>query len=419
MSKFPQPEKDSGQLHGENIHAFLARRKPRNEQLAKRETLQMTQKHLQREAHAVQGGPPGKKGPRVFIWEEENGFFIRRSINRSFAADRWNEFTDNQRLYDGYHNQWDLCSALAPDEVPEDDDSDYEPGEILDDSEPVYEPYHDMSEIPHTRFGFVKPVDQPRYPKRLEDRLSLKSLGDEKWPSLGDTAYEHFPSLLAYLADTKSIDDIPSDLLDLRQVDADISLDSNWVIDVSREQLNGKLFYILRPKGLAPEDCSVHLLLSSAATTLQVVRMGWGPDPQEIIFHLLQLGVEFRVCIRDRVYGQPHPQLLDAHGRLGYRRKGYKPTVVDHGVYVTLRNRFFASPRGRAARLAGGIIGRLAFGVVDDTLASVGPGSEVFETGVRLWDGSSSAAYWDDTLMDQELNIICGVYEIATGESGI
>ncbi|KAJ7475549.1 hypothetical protein B0H11DRAFT_2235262 [Mycena galericulata] len=37
----------------------------------------------------------------------------------------WNEFTDNQRLYDGYHNQWDLCSALAPDEVPEDDDSGY------------------------------------------------------------------------------------------------------------------------------------------------------------------------------------------------------------------------------------------------------------------------------------------------------
>ncbi|KAJ7475550.1 hypothetical protein B0H11DRAFT_1727461 [Mycena galericulata] len=145
--------------------------------------------------------------------------------------------------------------------------------------------------------------------------------------------------------------------------------------------------------------------------------MGWGPDPQEIIFHLLQLGVEFRVCIRDRVYGQPRPQLVDAHGQLGYRRKGYKPTVIDHGVYVTLRDRFFASPRGRAARLAGGIIRRLAFEVVDNTLASVGPGSEVFETGVRFWDGSSSAAYWDDTLTDQEIDIICGVYEIATGDT--
>ncbi|KAJ7475540.1 hypothetical protein B0H11DRAFT_2235250 [Mycena galericulata] len=97
MSKFPQPEKDSGQLHGENIHAFLACRKARNEQLAKRETPQMTQKRLQREAHAGQGGSPGKKGPRVFVWEEENGFFIRRSINRSFAADRWNQLSHSEK----------------------------------------------------------------------------------------------------------------------------------------------------------------------------------------------------------------------------------------------------------------------------------------------------------------------------------
>ncbi|KAJ7465195.1 hypothetical protein FB451DRAFT_1041898, partial [Mycena latifolia] len=86
-----------------------------------------------------------------------------------------------------------------------------------------------------------------------------------------------------------------------------------------------------------------------------------------------------------------------------------------YGVYVTLRERFLESPRGRAALFSGVIVGRLARLIVDENLASLGPSNEVFMTGVRLWNGQSSTAYWDDTLTDQEIDLICGVYEIATG----
>ncbi|KAJ7658857.1 hypothetical protein DFH06DRAFT_990215 [Mycena polygramma] len=143
--------------------------------------------------------------------------------------------------------------------------------------------------------------------------------------------------------------------------------------------------------------------------------MGWGPDPREIIYHLLEHGVEFRVCLRASSSKIPRPPPPPRFTGLGYRRVDYKPTVADYEIYVVLRDRFLTSPRGRAALFAGGIVGRLAREVVDEELASLGPSSDVFLTGLRLWDGVSKGAYWDDVLTEQEIDFICGVYEVATG----
>ncbi|KAJ7694637.1 hypothetical protein B0H17DRAFT_931626 [Mycena rosella] len=108
---------------------------------------------------------------------------------------------------------------------------------------------------------------------------------------------------------------------------------------------------------------------------------------------------------------KPQLPLADRFTGLGYRCMGYKPTPIDYGVYEMLRQRFFSSPRGRAARFAGGVVGRLA--KLD--LASLDLNHDVFTTGIRLWDGQSAAAYWADALTDQEIDLICGVYEVATG----
>ncbi|KAJ7465196.1 hypothetical protein FB451DRAFT_1179372 [Mycena latifolia] len=161
----------------------------------------------------------GKRGARVYIWEEEDtGFFIRRAINWGLAADMWDEFTPNQRLYNGFHNQWDLCSVLAPEEEPQDSDDnlpefpefpslpgallpeqvagnpftsddlerwyglrldDLELGEVLGDSEVVYEPYQDISLIPYACFGFTEPIAPAISGKPLDGKLSLKALGDD------------------------------------------------------------------------------------------------------------------------------------------------------------------------------------------------------------------------------------------------
>ncbi|KAJ7153189.1 hypothetical protein C8R43DRAFT_885795 [Mycena crocata] len=420
MAELPQPERDSGQRPGEDFRAFFARRKLRNEQIVMVESSVLKEQRLQREEHAVKGAAPGKKGARVFVWEEEQGIWIRRAVNRTAAADMWDEFTTNQRLYDGFRKEWDLCPPLALDEESQgsdDEEIDVEMG-IAEDTRPAYDPYRDISELAGARFGFTEATAATTFEKKpFDDKLSLKSLGDEKWPRLGEARYRHLPTFLAYLHTAKSIEDIPSALLDLGQEGAEISLESNWAIMVSQEHLNGNLLYVLKPVVFPPEILPLYILLPSAATVLQVLRMGWGPDPQEIISRLIQHGVEFRVCIRHEVYRQPPPPLPDRATGLGFRRVGYKPTRIDHSIYEMYRESFFRSPRGRAALFFGGIVGRLALITVEERVASSGPSEEVFLTGVRLWDGKSSAAYWDDALTERDIDLICGVYEVATGES--
>ncbi|KAJ6484901.1 hypothetical protein C8R45DRAFT_931335 [Mycena sanguinolenta] len=457
--RFPQPEKHSGQLPGVNIYAFLARRQSRNSQLAEVESPKAKTQRLQREAHAATGEPPGKKGAHVFIWEEESGFLIRRSITQAEAADIWDCFGPNQRRYDSFNNEWDLCDELAPNEGPQDDDSDgdfcqadehptqlypeeapgpllssedimrshgverdLESGEIFEENPPPDHSDYDIAHIPYARFGFTKPIAPASYDlKLLDSKLCLKCLGDDKWPQLKHNKYQHLDSLLTFLSAAQSLCDIPRELLDLRQQEADIRPESNWAVAVTAEHLksaerpNGQLFYVLRPRGVRSDNRLIHILLPSAANTLQIVRMGWGPDPQDIIEQLLEYGLEFRICIRDRLYDPPQLPPADGYTGLGYRREGYKPTVLDFGVYETLRRQFISSPRGRAALFAGGIIGRLAREDVPQARACLGPSSEVFYTGARFWDGHSQTAYWDDALTDQEIDLICGVYEIATG----
>ncbi|KAJ7872876.1 hypothetical protein B0H14DRAFT_2344529 [Mycena olivaceomarginata] len=409
---FPQPEKHSGQLYGEDIHSFLSRRQARNSELAAAETDKMKAERLQRETHAAKGAPPGKKGARVFIWEEETGFYIRRSINRNSAADMWDHFTDNQRLYDGFRNEWDLCEALAPSEGVQ-DDYDSDDGAQMDaDVESRSHSHHanDLSGVPTELYPEENIGPLPTSDDIMQSHGLERDLAED-----GTSSVRAFAVPLASIHVARSLNDVPQQLLDLRQPGADISAETNWAVAVTPERLNNKLFYVLRPKGVYPEDCRIHILLESAATTLQVLRMGWGPDLQEIIFNLVQLGVEFRICIRDRSSIVPRPPLADGYTGLGCRRVGYKPTHLDFTIYRDLCWEFFLSPRGRAALFAGGIIGRLAREMVPEALACLGPTSEVPPTGVCLWDGHSLMAYWDDTLTSQEIDLICGVYAIPTG----
>ncbi|KAF7348174.1 hypothetical protein MSAN_01770300 [Mycena sanguinolenta] len=247
-------------------------------------------------------------------------------------------------------------------------------------TETPYEPYHDISKVPSARFGFTNPISSTTYPPPLDFNLCLKCLGDDKWPSMDQTQYEYLPSLLTCLHAAWALDDIPRELLDLRQSEADICVQSNWAIAVTREHLNGKLFYVLRPKGLCSEDCSIHILLPSAATTLQ---------NSDAAFEI--------ICGSNLSFPSSEDTLVWA-------------------IVTWFAESFFLFPRGRAALFAGGIIGRLAREDVLEVLACQGPSSEVFTSGVRLWDGHSSMAYWDYGLSEEEIDLICGVYEIGTGQ---
>ncbi|KAJ6451721.1 hypothetical protein C8R47DRAFT_1229726 [Mycena vitilis] len=89
VKSFPAVERGSGQKAGEDIHAFMERRRLHNAKRTQLESSQARTSRLAKEQHASKGAPPGKKGACVFIWEEEDGgFFIRRACNRQDAVRR-------------------------------------------------------------------------------------------------------------------------------------------------------------------------------------------------------------------------------------------------------------------------------------------------------------------------------------------
>ncbi|KAJ6608088.1 hypothetical protein B0H10DRAFT_1921381 [Mycena sp. CBHHK59/15] len=109
-----------------------------------------------------------------------------------------------------------------------------------------------MSEIPYCRFGFTEPSGSVQYTENLRADHCCKALGDEHWPLLQQTPKQHVPALLAFISATKSIHDVPKELLDLRQEGAEVF--TPWTVTVARERFNNELFYIIRPRGLPLEN---------------------------------------------------------------------------------------------------------------------------------------------------------------------
>ncbi|KAJ6569677.1 hypothetical protein B0H19DRAFT_704037 [Mycena capillaripes] len=133
--------------------------------------------------------------------------------------------------------------------------------------------------------------------------------------------------------------------------------------------------------------------------------------------NLLSRGITFLTyCIADKISARRSIPSAGYSG-LGYRPQNYKPDLSDYTAYITIRCRFLRSPRGRAALLYGGLISRLALATETSWNAVLrGPiaSDSLFASGICLWDGHTTSAYWDDCLTENELDLICGVYHMAT-----
>ncbi|KAK6992239.1 hypothetical protein R3P38DRAFT_2570986 [Favolaschia claudopus] len=444
----PEVEKGSGQKPGETVRDFMARRRAEGEKAEASETPENRRKRLDRLAHASKGNPPGRKGARVFVWEESlecPGFFIRHAMNRTNAADSWEEYTPTQRFYNSWRDEWDLCTALDPGAEPEqepydeDDSDDYmRPGptktkgnvdmlsvrpdvtlsprlqtlDVNDRPPPPSTSFIAMKDVAYARFGFTTPTGPGhKYEKSLRPDYTARFIGDEHWLGVKDPSFALLPTFFAFLLEASSLAQIPKELIDLRSDTADIA--SNvWTVDVKSKSFGGTRFYIIHPRH--PEaDPNFCIILQSAVTTLQIIRMGWGfHTVDNIAYHLRLQGIEYHVC----TIGPYRPQALAPVfcTGLGFRPVNYKPTRLDYVAYTTLLRKFIKSPRGQFARCAGGVVSRLAFDD-DDNLIQC-PSDGVFETGKCFWDGQSDTAYYADTLTPQEIDLICGVYVVETGQ---
>lgn len=106
----------SSQRPGETMECFFHRRQQERIQRLKEETVEARGKRETRETMHASRPPPGKKGPRVYIWENVEGYRIRCPLTRVEAKNNWEHFKFRHLRYDSIQNCWDYCSAFDNDD---------------------------------------------------------------------------------------------------------------------------------------------------------------------------------------------------------------------------------------------------------------------------------------------------------------
>ncbi|KAJ7197663.1 hypothetical protein GGX14DRAFT_667806, partial [Mycena pura] len=103
---------------------------------------------------------------------------------------------------------------------------------------------------------------------------------------------------------------------------------------------------------------------------------------------------------------------------LGCRPAAYNGTQVDYRAYVERRDDFLRSSRGCIALFHGGIVARIGRMVIEncEDKACVMPSEDDLDVGVRLVDMDGEASLWQEALTPQEIDLICGVYKVGTGQ---
>ncbi|KAG6819855.1 hypothetical protein H0H93_007999 [Arthromyces matolae] len=489
---------------------FFLRRQMANELTLQTESSVDRQARESRANHALRQQVPGKKGAQVFIWEDVDGNRIRKPVGRRHVEDIWLAYGSQQRIYDAFRDQWDLCTDFGDgSDIDDEDDSQFvheddhvneHEYEVIQ-SQSVHEDHHrneydsQAQSVHHeddhgnetTRIKLSPPVDCPSSAELLpaepfhlpvgpqssiEDLERNHGLGSEgeaqlysfsfpdaaedrsyHWYGIITTPHPDFPTPVdmkitwsacrEYLGNgrwlespdvvapaplpptstqvsmciffhklltSQKIDDVPDALYDLRTQHPDEHL----LVRIRAEIMEGVTHFFIRPQeSKRPEyDVSWEVMLTSAAATLGILRR---PDLDfvGIVHYLLDRGISFKTCIIGPSHPPPFPDPY-RHSGLGYRPPQYHPDMVDYGVYLSRRNELLRGPRGRAALLMGGIISRLAREVVQYQHVLDGPTDNVFETGMML-RSQTGVGYWDDTLTEHEIHIICGVYKVDTG----
>ncbi|KAF8058571.1 hypothetical protein FPV67DRAFT_1372191, partial [Lyophyllum atratum] len=421
-------EKLSGQKPGEDWKSFFSRREQANNQ--KYESPMERQRREQREANACRQVAPGKRGARVYVWDDVDGYLIRKAAGRRHIDDIWEDYGTKQRKYDAFRDEWDLCYEFGEDDPESDEEREGLHSSVSDlqrihnDEEESYkEAYRfcDASEDrAYYRFGFVDPPSVvPHLSTGLVTTWSLarEFLGNGLWLDVSVHSPHSTPSttiqnsmcnFFDYFLASSGIWEIPSAFYDARFQSPDLEF-----FHVRSEVYQGVKYYFLRPApSMVTKNIHWELALTSAAAVVEVLRHQWRLDLVGLARELLGRGIQFKTCLSGPLTPPPAgvPQRFNG---LGYRPSNYKPDKTDYDTYEDTRNKFLRSQRGRAALLYGGIISRLAKDIAPYQHVFDGPTQDVLENGVLI--SGKDSGYWDDAMTEHEINLICGVYKVDTG----
>jgi hypothetical protein len=187
----------------------------------------------------------------------------------------------------------------------------------------------------------------------------------------------------------------------------------------NRYDLEDKIVYTLTPRPHLEDNGDWIIAFNSATTVLQCIRATRSMN--DAVRYLLQRGVPFntflpRSILEARCPTRRYPtSSVDRHIGLGERRTGYVPGAADYEAYEISRDEFLRCPRARAALLKGGIVWRLVMEFLEPGLVLAGPSDDALTHGQSFRPTAGGPEYSDDDLTSDELDLICGVYQVRTG----
>jgi hypothetical protein len=101
-----------GQLLNETWKDFMQRQNKRRKVKLQNESEAQRRTREGREMTAVKRQCPGKKGPTVYIWEEDNDVWTRTLLSRGEVEGYWGQYRSSQKIYNSIDNCWDLCTKF-------------------------------------------------------------------------------------------------------------------------------------------------------------------------------------------------------------------------------------------------------------------------------------------------------------------
>ncbi|KIM61759.1 hypothetical protein SCLCIDRAFT_25569 [Scleroderma citrinum Foug A] len=165
-------------------------------------------------------------------------------------------------------------------------------------------------------------------------------------------------------------------------------------------------YYLIRPRPASSTLARGRftIFINDPIAVMHVICQQWGPHMSNIASQLVAAGIPFSMCILDPAV--PVKPVKFCTSALGYLPFDYQLTAGDYTAYLD-----------RAALMKGGIVGWLAqeaLGEHADMVIRCSPSNNVLQMGTAIQLGESY--YWDDDLVEDEEQLICGVYKMSTGQ---
>ena len=395
---------------------------------------------------------PSKKS-EVYKWVEEEpqagevpmrdylGPIWRRvRVNRAEVEEIWDDYLPSQRLYDSFHNQWDLHRLFDVNARPPQQDYDDNDEDSIGDATHI-----DQIHIAYLDQIALAPVgDAYSAVQLLSSQIAFiapKNLGDWSFFCLGlkcsrpletSSSYRHTSALIGYIVDehekTTAIYEylqeyvsyiverdfqnprlaVLSDLQPTHPSPIDLGNAALYIrrvtVSSNATGVPSKIGYILTPKH---ESSSAEhgwiLVVFEAITVLQIVRNLWANSSMEdLVRHLVRHGIQFRTLVpATQVIPDDILKLNEApvdFTTIPPMDRDVQLTSADYTRYVELRQKIISSPHGRAAFRMGGILWRLAMeskenfdDVINEIMdgpSELGPtrGEYLFVEGFRFYD---------------------------------